>query len=139
MTVFKLERERPAFDTQAGRCFYVKERYLRLHEFGNGRDIPLVSLRRTTPNITPGIGGGPRHLTYNSLNKAENDVLIMSDAEGGTYELITFGLENTTTGEALDVRRGSGLAAAFIARDRFIVLDNFHNIYFDNNKNLYLE
>ena len=37
MTVFKLERERPAYDTQVERCFYVKDRYLRLHEFSNGR------------------------------------------------------------------------------------------------------
>ena len=65
MTVFKLERERPAFDTHLARSFYVKDRYLRLHEFSNGRDIPLVSLRRTSSNTTPGIGGGPRYLTYN--------------------------------------------------------------------------
>lgn len=29
MTVFKLERERPAFDVHNGRCFYAKDRYLR--------------------------------------------------------------------------------------------------------------
>ena len=123
MTVFKLERERPAFDVQGGRCFYVKDRYLRLHEFSSNRDIPLVSLRRTTSNTTPGIGGGPRHLSYNPLNKAENNVLIISDAEGGTYELITFGTEPAGSGDAQDVRRGSGLAAVFIARDKFAVLD----------------
>ena len=32
MTVFKLERERPAFDTQVDKCYYVKDRYLRLYE-----------------------------------------------------------------------------------------------------------
>ena len=32
MTVLKLERERPAFDTQIAKCFYVKDRYLRLYE-----------------------------------------------------------------------------------------------------------
>eukprot|EP01034_Spumella_vulgaris_P022090 gene22090-28189_t len=36
------------------------DRYLRMHEFSNSRDMPLVSLRRTTSNATPGIGGGPR-------------------------------------------------------------------------------
>ena len=120
MTVFKLERERPAFDTQVRpatyvqspcgtppclcradhaldnapstpasspnpflpsrhirvpshhqgmKCYYVKDRYLRQHEFANSRDVPLVSLRRTTSNTTPGIGGGPRALHYNSYNK----------------------------------------------------------------------
>ena len=51
------------------KCYYVKDRYLRQHEFANSRDVPLVSLRRTTSNTTPGIGGGPRALHYNSYNK----------------------------------------------------------------------
>ena len=135
MTVFKLERERPAFDTNAGRCFYVKDRYLRLHEFGNGRDVPLVSLRRTTSNTTPGIGGGPRHLEYNALNKGENNVLITSEAEGGSYELITFATDTAGAGDAQDVRRGSGLAAVFIARDRFAVLDKNRQILLKNFQN----
>lgn len=123
MTVFKLERERPAFDILGGKCFYVKDRYLRMHEFSNSRDMPLVSLRRTTSNATPGIGGGPRVLAYNSLNKSENNVLILSDIEGGSYELITFSTDATGSGDAQDVRRGSAIAAVFIARDRFAVLD----------------
>jgi len=135
MTVFKLERERPAFDTQAGRLFYVKDRYLRLHEFGNGRDVPLVSLRRTTTNTTPGIGGGPRNLEYNVLNKGENNVLITSEAEGGTYELITFATESAGAGDAQDVRRGSGMAAVFIARDRFVVLDKNRQLLIKNFQN----
>lgn len=135
MQVFKLERERPAFDTNVGRLFYVKDRYLRLHEFGNGRDVPLVSLRRTTSNTTPGIGGGPRHLEYNALNKGENNVLITSEAEGGTYELITFATESAGAGDAQDVRRGSGLAAVFLARDRFAVLDKYRQILVKNFQN----
>ena len=78
----------------------------------------------TLPNLPmAGIGGGPRTLTYNSLNKAENNVIISSDAEGGSYELITFSTNSTTATEAQDVRRGNALAAVFIARDRFVVLD----------------
>ena len=50
-------------------------------QFGNSRDVPLVSLRRTTSNTTPGIGGGPRSLLYNSYNKSDFNVLITSDAE----------------------------------------------------------
>ena len=135
MTVFKLERERPAFDIFGSRCFYVKDRYLRLYEFSSGRDIPLVSLRRTSSNTTPGIGGGPRTLSFNSLNKAENNVLICSDSEGGTYELITFGTESNGSGDAQDVRRGSGLSAIFIARDRFAVLDKSRQLLIKNFQN----
>eukprot|EP00602_Paraphysomonas_sp_CaronLab_P003921 CAMPEP_0185017118 /NCGR_PEP_ID=MMETSP1103-20130426/76_1 /TAXON_ID=36769 /ORGANISM="Paraphysomonas bandaiensis, Strain Caron Lab Isolate" /LENGTH=1209 /DNA_ID=CAMNT_0027546379 /DNA_START=137 /DNA_END=3767 /DNA_ORIENTATION=- len=136
MTVFKLERERPAFYSNgATRCLYVKDRYLRLHEFGNGRDIPLVSLRRTTTNTTPGIGGGPRTLSYNVLNKTENNVLITSDADGGTYELISFSTDHARTGEAQDIRRGHGGAAVFIGRDRFLVLNTIKQLVITNFEN----
>jgi coatomer protein complex subunit alpha (xenin) len=135
MTVFKLERERPAFDIQAGKCYYVKDRYLRLHEFDKSRDVPLVSFRRTTSNTTPGIGGGPRCLLYNSFNKAENNVLVTSDVEGGSYELITFANEAMGPGDAQDVRRGSGLAAVFLTRDRIAVLDKSRQILIKNFQN----
>lgn len=135
MSVFKLERERPAFDTVGGRCFYVKERYLRLHELGNGREAPLVSLRRSSNNSTPGIGGGPRYLTYNIFNKAENNVLITSDADGGTYELIVFTNDLGSSGEAKDIRRGPGMAAVFLTRDRFAVLDKSRQLVVKNFQN----
>jgi len=135
MTVFKLERERPAFDTQVTKCYYVKDRYLRLYEFSSSRDVPLVSLRRTTSNTTPGIGGGPRSLLYNTYNKAENNVLVTSDVEGGSYELITFANDATGSGDAQDVRRGSGLAAVFLTRDRIAVLDKTRQILVKNFQN----
>jgi coatomer protein complex subunit alpha (xenin) len=135
MTVFKLERERPAFDTLSGKCFYVKDRYLRMHEFHNSRDVPLVSLRRTTSNATPGIGGGPRTLTYNVFNKAENNVLITSDADGGSYELLTFSTDSAGSGDAQDVRRGNGISAVFLARDRFAVLDKTRQLLIKNFQN----
>lgn len=130
LTVFKLERERPAFYSNGEtRCFYIKERYLRLHEFGSGRDIPLVSLRRTTSTTTPGIGGGPRTLHYNVLNKSENNVLILSDE--GTFELVTFSTDLARSGEAQDIRRGYG-AAVFIARDRFLSLNSIKQLVIMN-------
>jgi hypothetical protein len=33
MIVFKLERERPAYDSTAGALFYVKERHVRQHDY----------------------------------------------------------------------------------------------------------
>jgi coatomer protein complex subunit alpha (xenin) len=135
MTVFKLERERPACDTIAGRCFYVKERYLRMYEFQSGRDIMLGSLRRTASNTTPGIGGGPRTLQYNAFNKNDNNIIITSDADGGSYELISFGQDSHTSGDAQDVRRGTGLAAVFLARDKFVVLDKSRQLVVKNFQN----
>lgn len=137
LTVFKLERERPAFDSHGGvRCFYVKDRYLRFHEYSsNNRDVPLVSLRRSTSTGTSGIGGGPRHLQYNSLNKTDNNVLILSDSDGGTYELITFSSDTTKAGDGQDIRRGFGLSAVFIARDRFVVLNSLKQLVIYNMEN----
>lgn len=134
MTVFKLERERPAYEVVGNKCFYVKDRYLRQYEFETSRDVPLVSLRRT-PNGTPGIGGGPRTLHFNVLNKTENNVLIMSDAEGGSYELITFPSFGSESVDAQEVRRGHGVSAVFIARDRFVVLDKFKTLWVRNFQN----
>jgi coatomer subunit alpha len=135
LTVFKLERERPAFYSNGEtRCFYVKERYLRLHEFGSNRDIPLVSLRRATTTTTAGIGGGPRILHYNVLNKSENNVLILSDSDN-SYELVTFSTDLARTGEAQDIRRGYGIAV-FVARDRFVFLNTIKQLVLMNFENV---
>jgi coatomer subunit alpha len=135
MIVFKLERERPAYYSEEGRMFYVKDKYLRLHEFGSGRDVPLVSLRRAGHNQGSGLGNVIRSLQYNVFNPAENNVLILSDTEGGTYELITFAVEPNGQGDAQDVRRGQGLAAVFIARNRFAVLDKNRQLLIKNFQN----
>jgi coatomer subunit alpha len=135
MIIFKLERERPPFDVVGGKCFYVKDRYLRLYDYSNNRDTPLVSLRRTANAPTAGTGGGPKTLSVNIFNKAEHNVLITSDADGGSYELLTF-TEGSGSGEAQDVRRGNAIGAVFIARDRFLVLEKFsRNLVFRNFQN----
>jgi coatomer protein complex subunit alpha (xenin) len=135
MTVFKLERERPACDCYPEKCYYVKDRYIRLHDFNTGKDVPLVSLRRTTSTSTPGIGGGPRGLAYNSYNKAENNVLVTSDADGGSYELVTFSTDNSSNAEAQDIRRGGCMSAVFLSRDRFAVLDKSRSLLIKNFQN----
>jgi coatomer protein complex subunit alpha (xenin) len=130
MTVFKLERERPAYDTYTDKSgdhvLYIKDRAMRqstINGDGPPRDIPLVSLRRTTSNAVPGIGGGVRSLHNNNFNKTEHNVLTQSDAEGGLYELITFQTDSAAGGDnAQDVKRGAGLSAIFVARDKFAVL-----------------
>ncbi len=91
MIVFKLERERPAYDADASKLYYVKDRYLRLHEFGSRRDVPVASLRRSAGAAAAGSGasssssangggisGSPRTLVYNTLNPTEDNVLICS-------------------------------------------------------------
>jgi len=132
--IFKLEHERPPFDTIDKKVYYIKDRYLRLFEFTSGKDIPVVSLRRTSSNSTPGIGGGPTGLSYNIFNKSEGNILMTSDADGGTYELVTFTGESSG-GEAQEVRKGQGISVVFLARDRFLVLDKSKQLLVKNFQN----
>jgi coatomer protein complex subunit alpha (xenin) len=135
MIVFKLERERPAYHAEESHMFYVKDKYLRLHEFESGRDLPLISLRRAGVSQGNGLGNVIRTLQYNVFNPAENNVLVLSDTDGGSYELITFSTEPNGQGDAQDVRRGPGLAAVFIARNRFAVLDKSRQVLIKNFQN----
>ncbi|GBG32531.1 Coatomer subunit alpha-1 [Hondaea fermentalgiana] len=142
MIVFKLERERPAYDTQANNTelYYVKDRYLRRYEYGSSEDSVQVSLRRGSGTSTAGgsIGTAPRSLIFNSLNPAEINILVLSDIEGGSYELVT--LPKSTSGGAVasevpDSKRGQALGVAFVARNRFAVLDRSRQILIKNLRN----
>jgi coatomer protein complex subunit alpha (xenin) len=64
LIIFKLERERPAyFNLKNETLLYVKEKYLRLYEYGTGKDIPILPLvKKTTTN--------PRFLYFNPAEKA---------------------------------------------------------------------
>jgi coatomer protein complex subunit alpha (xenin) len=119
MIVFKLERERPAYSSRKGQLFYVKERYLRMFEYKQQRDVPIVSLRRSGGGSHSGLGTAPRDMSYNVLNQSDTNLLIWSKADGGSYELVTL----TRGGGEAEPRHGSGRAAVFVARNRFAVLD----------------
>jgi coatomer protein complex subunit alpha (xenin) len=130
MIVFKLERERPAacHGPTAGQMYYVRGRELFLHDAsrggGVGVDVPISSLRRMGQQAqTDGIGSAPRFLAYNHHNPSEGNILVTSDVDGGSYELITFSLTNAS-GSVTDGKRGSCLGpGVFLGRDRFAVLD----------------
>ncbi|KAF9585928.1 hypothetical protein BGW38_010979 [Lunasporangiospora selenospora] len=117
LIVFKLERERPAYALHQNNLFYIKDKYLRVHDYANGQDAAVLSVRRSGSQFVQ-----PRSLSY---NPAERAVLITSTVDGGTYEL--YNLPKDFSGEAResssDGKRGTGNAAIFIARNRFAVLE----------------
>ena len=76
MIVFKLERERPAYVSTNERLYYVKDRYLRMHEYDSTRDIRISSLRRSSSGTA--FGQAPRSLQYNVLNPSEGNILVYS-------------------------------------------------------------
>jgi coatomer protein complex subunit alpha (xenin) len=147
MIVFKLERERPAACYGPGSfLYYVRGRELVLHDYnrsggsnsssGGGVDVPISSLRRMgTQAQTDGIGSAPRYLAYNMHNPAEGNILATSDVDGGSYELVTFSLQNAS-GSVSDGKRGSCLGpGVFLGRNRFAVLDRQRQIVIKNMAN----
>ncbi|KAG7365422.1 coatomer WD associated region-domain containing protein [Nitzschia inconspicua] len=141
MIVFKLERERPAFcHGPASQLYYVRGRELFLHDYGRsqgGVDVPIASLRRVGQQAqTDGIGSAPRYLSFNHHNPSEGNILVCSDVDGGSYELITFSLTNSGGGSVTDGKRGSCMGpAVFLGRGRFAVLDRHQRQIIMKNMN----
>ena len=146
MIVFKLERERPAscYGPSAGMMYYVRGRELFLHDASRsnsngltaGVDIPVTSLRRMgTQAQTDGIGSAPRFLSYNHHNPSEGNILVTSDVDGGSYELVLFSLNNAS-GSVTDGKRGSCLGpGVFLGRNRFAILDRQRQIVIKSLQN----
>jgi len=128
LIVFKLSRERPPYDSQ--KCFfYLQERMVRSFNHITNKDVVL---------FTAGSGSMgsllPRSMLYNSLNQSEHNILLHSDADGGQYELYVS--QNKSSGDVQTPLRGLGLAAVFVTRNRFAVLEQSRMILlksFDND------
>lgn len=159
MLVFKLQRERPAYQSTDQHLVYTKDRFLRMLDFNNGRDMPLIAVRQASTSIFDSVGGiggpfggpmlfggggaasappsiqpPPRSMSY---NPAEHAVLLNHDADGGTYELYSnLPKPGNSGGESLaDPRRGSGVAAVFVGRNRFATLEGGKEIVIRDLRN----
>ncbi|GAA5989503.1 hypothetical protein JCM10908_000505 [Rhodotorula pacifica] len=120
LIVFKLDRERPAFSTHGNTLFYVRDKYVRAHDFATGTDTSVVSVRRLGTQYQQ-----PRTLSYNPAEKA---VIVTSPSDNGLYELVRLPKDlSGHTGEVRDSssegKRGTGQSALFVARNRLAVLD----------------
>ena len=64
----------------------------------------------------------------------QNILKITYDVDGGCYELLTFSSmdagANGAGADQNDLRRGPCLAAVFLARNRFAVLDKNRQVFF---------
>ncbi len=134
MTVFKLERERPAYDMLYNNTelYYMKDRFLRQYTYGTSEHKVKVSPRGTGPSS---LGSGPRALIYNPHNPAEVNILVTSGAEGGSYELLTLDKNQSSSTEVPDSRRGSATGVAFISRSKFVALDRSRQLVVYNMNN----
>eukprot|EP00298_Acanthocystis_sp_HF-20_P017279 c21715_g1_i3.p1 GENE.c21715_g1_i3~~c21715_g1_i3.p1 ORF type:complete len:1077 (-),score=472.35 c21715_g1_i3:10-3240(-) len=112
LMVFKLERERPAYFAHADTIFYVKDRQVKLFEFGKQRETPLMTISRQAV-------GRPRTLHY---NPAENAILLYFQAEGGRYELYKMS-KDAKPDAIIEPKKGRCLGAVFVGRNRYAVLE----------------
>jgi len=121
LVVFKLEKERPAYTVAGkGTLYYVsvtpsKERYLRRFEFATSRDTSLLNIRRTSS------ASGSSQIHF---NPQENHLLVLStDGDQSQYELYPVPADGASDKKPSDVKRGAGVAAVWVRRDRFAVLE----------------
>ncbi|EDO39748.1 predicted protein [Nematostella vectensis] len=130
MIVFKLERERPAYAVHGNTLYYVKDRYLRMYEFGTSKDVPVMQFRRNSTRT-------PVHSL--SFNPAENCILLNTSAsnpENSVYELHAIPKQiDSSNPEVSEGKRASGLTSVWVARNRFAVLDRTHTLLIKNLKN----
>lgn len=116
LIVFKLERERPAYDIHNDVCYYVSEKSIRAYNFATATDTPLIFIKRGHPGQSP----PPRTLTY---NPAEHSVLISMGKEDGAFEI--YGLPRTPSGQPSEVepKRGAAASAIYLTRNRFATVE----------------
>jgi len=133
LVVFKLQRERPAYELAGRRLYFVRGNTLRVYDMDTSREAAVLQLSRS-PLVKAGVT--PRRLSYNA---AESALLLQVDAEGGSYELYPVPrdpfAEGGSGGSTADGRRGSGTAAVFVARNRFAVLVKSQNKILIKNMN----
>ncbi|OQR74758.1 coatomer subunit alpha-like, partial [Tropilaelaps mercedesae] len=126
MVIFKLERERPAHTLQGNMLYYVKDKHLRKIDLTTTKDSAVLQLRK----------GTVRSPVYSiSYNQAENAVLVNvrhSIKEQSTYELVQVPKDERDNPEP---KRGNGLTALWVARNKFAVLDKNKSVFIRNMKN----
>lgn len=121
LIVFKLERERPAFSLSGNHLFYIKDKVVRMADLSTGTNQGICSVRKLGSQYIQ-----PKTLSY---NPAERAVVVTSTSDNGVYELITLPKISSapTTADGKDVpsdgKKGTGISALFIARNRMAVLD----------------
>lgn len=122
LIVFKLERERPAFQVHSNELYYIKHSVLHIHDFPSTADQEVMSVRKLGSQFV-----APRTLSY---NPAERAILLTSPYEGGSYELYRLpkNLGGTLQEPSDDSMKGVGHAALFIARNRFAVFDKTNQV-----------
>ena len=138
LVVFKLNRERPPYDSSDSRhCYYYKDCYVYEMAWKTGKERPILSTRRRGSN---GNGVNYRSMYYNSYNRTQHCIVLTSDADG-SYELYVLpkAKENdrqaVVTDDMAQAQRGAAKCAVFVSRNRLAVLDKQRQLFLKTLKN----
>ncbi|XP_055345500.1 coatomer subunit alpha-like isoform X2 [Paramacrobiotus metropolitanus] len=125
--VFKLERERPAFSVSNNLLYYVKEQYVRCLDFNTAKDVAVLQYRSS----------GRTPVFSAAYNPAENAILLVTrGTDNGMYEIYNLPKDaGQREPDMSDGKRSGGMAAVWVARNRFAVLDRSKQILVKNLKN----
>ena len=120
LIVFKLERERPAYVLHGSDLYYIKDRYLRRHNINSASDVPFACLKRA-----PSLQATIRSMALVQGESSRMLLLTVGPTDAPTYELYVFPAQTRGNDslDNVDPIRGTGVAAAFVARNKFAVLD----------------
>mmetsp|Transcript_20485 Transcript_20485/g.28610 ORF Transcript_20485/g.28610 Transcript_20485/m.28610 type:complete len:1253 (+) Transcript_20485:76-3834(+) len=133
MVVFKLERERPAYDCSPShkRMYYFNDNYIFEHTFRTQStgEISSQIFRRSSR-----INEKPRTLIYNYSNRQQHCVLLLFEPMG-TYELHVSEKKRGGDFSRQTTHKGFAKSAAFVSRNRFAVLDKNRQIWQRDLKN----
>ena len=137
LIVFKLERERPAYDCFKGAVYRVKDGFVRFaNERSGTQDVSLVAASKELQNTkdTTSIKNlnHPFTLNINRMNPDGTDLLICGP--GAYCELLSFPASSGPSADRKEPvsRVTPGICAVFTARNRFAVLDEAHQICIKN-------
>ena len=117
LIVFKLERERPPFSLHNNVLYYVRNKQVRMLDYGTDKDHAMLSIKRLGNQYVQ-----PRALSF---NPAERSVIATSTSgDSGVFDIAPLPhAPPTDLAESGSVgKRGQGSSALFIARNRFAVL-----------------
>eukprot|EP00472_Partenskyella_glossopodia_P011176 CAMPEP_0197516712 /NCGR_PEP_ID=MMETSP1318-20131121/1623_1 /TAXON_ID=552666 /ORGANISM="Partenskyella glossopodia, Strain RCC365" /LENGTH=1260 /DNA_ID=CAMNT_0043065663 /DNA_START=91 /DNA_END=3873 /DNA_ORIENTATION=- len=133
MMVFKLERERPAYDCSPShkKMYYFNDNYIIEHCFRTQStgEISSQIFRRNSR-----INEKPRTLIYNYANRQQHCVLLLFEPMG-TYELHVTDKKRNNDFARQTTHKGFAKSAAFVSRTRFAVLDKNRQIWQRDLKN----
>ncbi|KAH8862847.1 Coatomer subunit alpha [Schistosoma japonicum] len=140
--VFKLERERPAFTVYKDYMFYVKLPHLRRVDFTATKDIPVIHLREGRGQAVS-VGYNPIENAMLVLSRPRQNELSSSASVSITGTSMIYDLymlpktieSSSMQPEHVESRSGSGMAVAWIGRNRFAVLESSGSIVIKNLSN----